>query len=133
MSKNPEVKEIEGILGGLDGYIVGLGWFPGNAALRWLSDSATRTRDIAKDKKQVLKNVKEMVKYIDDLPWAASNAAMRYVKDELTKCLEIYGVIIEKPDYDEPNPQPPEKPVKPSEELKETKETKEPEEPKAAE
>lgn len=110
MSENPEVKEIENILVGLDVYIIRLGWFPGNAALKWLVDSASRTREVADDKKQVLKNVKEMIKYINELPWAASNAAMRYIKSELNKCLEIYGVVIEKPDYDDPNPQPPEKP-----------------------
>ncbi len=108
MSEKTEVQEIEKILEGLDVYLRKLSWFPGNAALKWLADSASRTQDVASDRKQVLKNAREMIKYIDDLPWAASNAAMRHIKDELKKCMQVYNVEAEepKPAYDDPNPQP---------------------------
>lgn len=109
MTEEAEVKQIEEILGKLDLYIRNLSWFPGNATLKWLADSTSRTCDVASDKKQVVKNANEMIKYIDDLPWAKDNAGMWHAKSELKKCLEIYGVVVVKEDsgYDDPNPQPP--------------------------
>lgn len=108
MSEKTEVKDIKKILGELEVYLIKLSWFPGNAALKWLANSASKTQDIAKDRKQVIKNANEMLNYIEELPWAEGNAALGYTKDELKKCLNIYGVRVEKrkPDYDDPNPQP---------------------------
>lgn len=112
MSDKTEVQEIEKILGGLDVYLRKLSWFPGNAALKWLADSVSKTQDVAKDRKQVIKNANEMIDYIEELPWAEGNAALGHSKNELKKCLAIYGIRVEKPkpDYDEPNPQPDIKP-----------------------
>lgn len=112
MSEKTEVQQVQEILQGLDIYIRKLEWFPGNAALKWLADSASRTYEVAEDKKQVLKNVNEMLDYIEELPWAGSNAAMGHAKSELNKCLKIHGIRKEepKPGYDDPNPQPDTKP-----------------------
>lgn len=107
MSEKTEVQQVQEILQGLDIYLRKLEWFPGNAALKWLADSASRTYEIASDKKQALKNINEMIDYIEELPWAEGNAAMGHAKNELKKCLKIHGIRKEEPKlgYDDPNPQ----------------------------
>lgn len=114
MTDKDTVKLIEEKIGGVSGYVQGLQWFPGNAALKWIAESCTKTAGIVGDTKKAKKNITEIMEYIEGLHWFKGNAALEFAHKELKESLAILSDGKDESDYDEPNPQPSE--TKPSEE-----------------
>ena len=100
------VKLIEEKISGVSGYVQGLQWFPGNAALKWIAESCTKTAGIINDTKKAKKNIKEIMEYIEGLHWFKGNAALEFAHTELKESLAILSDGKDESDYDEPNPQP---------------------------